>query len=211
MNQSEQINELATALTKAQPNIKPAKKDKSNSFFKSKYADFPTIWNACEKALNDEGLAVVQALGFLGNQLVLTTKLMHTSGQWISSVAPILPVKSDPQAYGSAISYMKRYSLAALVGVSVEDEDDDGNCASQPVAAKQTQPNGAEPLISKAQADHLETLLEECDEEFVGNVRKYIASLKIASLYQLPLAKYESIKVRLQNRLAKLEHEEVAV
>lgn len=196
MNQSEQINELASALAKAQPNIKPAKKDKSNPFFKSKYADFPTIWNACEKPLNDQGLAVVQALDFLGNQLVLITKLMHTSGQWISSVAPILPVKNDPQAYGSAISYMKRYALAALVGVSVEDEDDDANTASAPSHNGNSRANIQVATIGKVRGKELEEMLLECEGEYQKRFWSY-ANTKvpgIKSLDALPVDIYDQVK-----------------
>jgi hypothetical protein len=131
MNKSEKIDELATAMAKAQSNMKTAKKDQTNPFFKSKYASFTAIRDACIQALNNEGLTIMQTLEYSEGRLLLLTNLCHTSGQWISSVAPIRPVKDDPQAYGSAITYMKRYALSALVGISAEEEDD-GNAASAP-------------------------------------------------------------------------------
>lgn len=210
MNQSEQINELASALSKAQASIQPAIKDSLNPFFKSKYADLPSIWNACKEALTQNGLAVIQTMDASSGQLMLITTLAHSSGQWIRSSLPINPTKNDPQALGSAITYMRRYSLAAIAGVTTDD-DDDGNCASQPAPKTAPPANGAAPVISKSQADELQDLLDSCDDEFVKNVRAYLKELKAASLYQLPMTKYESIKRRILSRISELEHEEAAV
>jgi len=127
--QSAEINELASALAKAQAAIKPAKKDSDNPFFKSKYADLASVHLACMEHLTVNGLSVTQTLYTNGDaRTYLVTSLLHSSGQWIKSVAPVNPVKNDPQGMGSAITYMRRYSLAAMVGVA--QEDDDGNAAS---------------------------------------------------------------------------------
>jgi hypothetical protein len=122
--QSAEIKELATALAKAQADIKPAVKSSDNPFFKSKYADLAAVVEACKDALSKNGFSYVQSIQ--GDTLVTT--LLHSSGQWMRSVAAIKPVKSDPQSFGSAVTYMRRYSLAAIVGVCTED--DDGNAAS---------------------------------------------------------------------------------
>lgn len=127
---SEKIGELAKALAKAQGDIKSAIKDATNPFFKSSYADLPAIVKACKEALAANGIAYVQAADFDGEAMWLETILMHTSDQWISGRYPIKPVKSDPQGVGSATTYARRYSLAAMVGVVAENEDDDGNAAS---------------------------------------------------------------------------------
>lgn len=129
MNQSENINELATALSRAQGKIIPAIKDSSNPFFKSKYADLTSVWNSCRTPLADNNLSVIQTMDSLDGHLVLITTLAHSSGQWMRSIIPLNPVKNDPQSMGSIISYMRRYSLAAICGVTT-DEDDDGNAAS---------------------------------------------------------------------------------
>jgi hypothetical protein len=129
MNKSEQINELAAALAKAQSGMKAAIKDSSNPFFKSNYADLAAVWDACKSQLAANGLAISQhpATDEHGNILV-ETALIHSSGQWMSSTLAMKPVKNDPQAFGSAITYARRYALAAVVGVVTED--DDGNHAS---------------------------------------------------------------------------------
>ena len=127
-NQSEQINELATALAKAQGEILRAIKDSANPFFKSKYADLSSVWNACRQPLSKNGLSIIQTFETEGETYLITT-LVHSSGQWIRSKLPILTVKKDAQEYGKAITYMRRYALSAIVGVS-PDDDDDGNSAN---------------------------------------------------------------------------------
>lgn len=131
MNKSESIAELATALAKAQGEIKGAVKDSSNPFFKSSYADLASVWDACRKPLSDNGLAVIQTMDFLPDNpefVVVDTTLTHSSGQWISGRLVVKPVKSDPQGSGSCITYLRRYSLQSIVGIA--PEDDDGNAAS---------------------------------------------------------------------------------
>lgn len=117
---SESIHELATALAKAQQEIKSAIRDNSNPFYKSKYADLHSVWLACREALNKNGLSVVQTLSA---DSLLITDLLHTSGQWISGACPLINTKQDMQGLGSAITYARRYSLAAICGVATEDDD----------------------------------------------------------------------------------------
>ena len=129
MLQSESINELAAALAKAQGRIKGALKDTSNPFFKSKYADLASVWEACRSALSENGLSVVQTTTCDNPESVtVETQLIHSSGQWIRGCLTMRPAKSDPQGIGSTITYARRYGLAAIVGVA--PEDDDGNAAS---------------------------------------------------------------------------------
>lgn len=121
--QSEQINELLAALCKAQTVMQGAVEDSNNPFFKSTYADLTSVWNACRKPLVENGLSVVQTLQTIEGQLCLVSILGHSSGQWIKSMIPVNPSKNDIQALGSAITYCRRYSLAALVGVCPADDD----------------------------------------------------------------------------------------
>jgi hypothetical protein len=125
--QSPSIGAIAAALAKAQGEFKPAFKDASNPFFKSKYVDLAGAIEACRAALSNHGLAVVQTMED-GERLRLSTTLIHASGEWISSQYPVIPVKNDPQGIGSALTYARRYSLMAIVGLAAED--DDGNAAS---------------------------------------------------------------------------------
>lgn len=129
--QSQEIKELATALVVCQTQLKSALKDSENPYFKSKYSDLGSVWDACRKALHDNGLAVSQTTGLGDHGPYLETKLLHTSGQWVSGHYPLNPVKNDPQGLGSAVTYARRYALAAIVGVV--SEDDDGHGATHPV------------------------------------------------------------------------------
>jgi hypothetical protein len=116
-------------MAKAQASIKTALKDAKNPHFKSSYADLTRIWEACREALSKNGLSVVQIPGFDANDVWLETMILHSSGESISGRYPLRPQQNTPQAYGSALTYARRYSLAAMVGVVADD--DDGNAASQ--------------------------------------------------------------------------------
>lgn len=129
MQTSEQINELAAALSKAQGKITGALKDSENPFFKSKYADLASCWDAAREQLAANGLAVIQTTSVGDNgAAVVTTMLAHSSGQWVRDTIALMPVKGDPQGMGSCYTYARRYSLAAIVGIA--QVDDDGNAAS---------------------------------------------------------------------------------
>lgn len=145
MNQSENIAEIAGALAKAQGEIQPAEKSGANPAFKrdgkeSKYATLESTWEACRAALSKNGIAVVQSPGMDDNGAVtLTTTLCHSSGQWMVSQIACKPAAATAQAIGSTITYLRRYSLASMVGVA--PADDDGNEASgtlTPASAKPT-------------------------------------------------------------------------
>jgi hypothetical protein len=125
MSRSETIGKLAEALAKAQAQIDGAKKDNVNPHFKSKYADLASVWEACREALSSAGLAVVQtvSVGAGTDRPVLVTTLVHSSGEWMSGEIPLMMTKADMQGLGSAITYARRYGLAAIAGVSPEDED----------------------------------------------------------------------------------------
>lgn len=125
--QSEQINELAAALSKAQGSITGALKDSANPFFKSRYADLASCWDACRKQLSDNGLAVIQTTYVEEGLVIVRTTLVHSSGQWIDGELPVRAKDDSPQAQGSGITYARRYALAAIVGLA--QIDDDANAA----------------------------------------------------------------------------------
>lgn len=136
MNSSENINELAAAMAKFQAEVKPAVKGSSNPYFKSKYADLQACWDCCREALVKNGLSVAQGSRENNGEVVtIDTRLMHASGQWLESSLTMKPAKADPQGVGSAVTYGRRYSLAAILGL-VADEDDDGNAATHNEAKK---------------------------------------------------------------------------
>ncbi len=142
MNQSENINELVAALSKAQGAMEPAKFNKKGQ--RHRYADFTSVMHSCRVPLASNNLAIMQYVETIDGKDVLVTMLTHTSGQWIKSQLPLL-ISGEPncQSLGSSITYMKRYGLSALIGiVSDEDEgaDDDGEKAMEKTKA-QTPPN----------------------------------------------------------------------
>ena len=123
-NTSEEIGELVKALAKVQGSIKPAKRESTNPFFKAKYADLTSVWNSCRKELSQNNLVVVQTMKSSNERVVVLTTLAHESGQWIQGELSLRPVKTDPQGYGSALTYARRYSLAAMVGIATGEDDD---------------------------------------------------------------------------------------
>ncbi len=124
---SENIGNLATALAEAQGKMQGAAKDSANPFFKSRYADLASCWEACRAALSKSGLAVIQTPRATADGIEVETMLAHSSGEWVSETLSLPVQKSDAQGIGSAITYARRYSLCAIVGVA--PEDDDGNQA----------------------------------------------------------------------------------
>jgi hypothetical protein len=132
MQRSEQINELAGALCKAQGAIEGAKKDSVNPHFKSAYADLASVWEAVRGPLTTNGLAVTQWLRTVENGLEVETVLMHTSGQYMSGVLWLPLLKLDAQAVGSASSYGRRYALMAALGVAPIDDDGEGATSHKP-------------------------------------------------------------------------------
>lgn len=123
MRTSEHINELAGALAKTQGQIEGATKSSINPFFKSKYAGLSSVWDACRKALTNNGLAVVQSPSAQGIQVTVTTRLLHVSGQWIEGDVRTEAKDASPQSVGSAITYLRRYALQSFIGVAPEDDD----------------------------------------------------------------------------------------
>ena len=140
MKHSESIALLAGALAKAQLQIEPASKNATNPHFRSHYADLASIWDACRGPLNTNGLSIVQfpCDGDVG-RTGLCTMLLHSSGEFISEVVTTRSQKDDPQGLGSALTYLRRYALAAVVGVTAT-EDDDGNAASTPANSRVAAP-----------------------------------------------------------------------
>jgi hypothetical protein len=126
---SETIGKLADALAKAQRVMGVAKKDSTNPFFKSKYADLSSVIDAIREPLASNGLSYVQYPERLEGTLVYTTLLMHSSGEWISGSVPMLIAKQDMQGQSSAITYAARYGLSRMAGIAQDDDDGNGAAA----------------------------------------------------------------------------------
>lgn len=122
-NQSESINELATALAKAQAKLTGAKKDGLNPHYKAKFATLESVYEAIREPLAEQGLSVLQPTEFIGEKTFVRTVLLHSSGQWIDGLYPVVVQKPDPQGLGSGMSYSRRYSLMAMIGIPASDDD----------------------------------------------------------------------------------------
>jgi len=131
MTTSESTIEITKALIEFHQEIGKIKKDAQNPFFKSEYARLSSILEAIKNPLYLNGLTYVQ---FPEGENGLTTRLMHESGEWMEATYTMIPAKNDPQGLGSAITYQRRYSLGAVLGLNI-DNDDDGNAASMPESA----------------------------------------------------------------------------
>jgi hypothetical protein len=138
------IGALGAAMAKAQLELKNPPKDSVNPHYKSRYADLATVRDVVVPVLAKHGLAVMQLPSEFGGAVALTTLLTHTSGEWVESTVCLRSPKSDPQGVGSALTYLRRYSLQALAGVAAED-DDDGHAAGQRPAAVTREPQQPQP------------------------------------------------------------------
>jgi hypothetical protein len=145
---SESIGQLVGALAKAQGQMEGAKKDAANPFFKSKYADLASVWDAIREPLSANALAVIQFPRSTEEGVEIETLLAHESGEWVAETLTLPVGKYDPQGIGSAITYAKRYSLQAMAGIP--SEDDDGNAAVK-AAQHSAAANGDNPR-ARAQA-----------------------------------------------------------
>lgn len=187
MKTSDSIKELATALAKAQATMAGAKKDSTNPHFRSKYADLASIWEACRDALTSNGIAVVQMTRATAEEAVIVeTRLMHSSGEWIEGELLVPVTKADAQGFGSALTYARRYSLAAAVGVAPEDDDGAAAAAARPTA-KQVLPgamNGADVnrealnMMTEEEQDYLRSEAAEIKKLHTAgtNVYDYVES-----------------------------------
>lgn len=148
--QSEKIDELAKALAEVQAGMENAPKDGRGN-----YGRYPTLDNVTSVAramLSARGLSFVQTTRVEGGETILTTVLMHASGQWISGEYPVAPQQKTPQGMGSAMTYARRYTLAAMIGLAA-DEDDDGEAGSR----------GGKPSASKAPASKAPVARQQAD------------------------------------------------
>jgi hypothetical protein len=141
------MKQIATALVKAQKAFGPALKTATNPHFRSRYADLAACVEAVMDGLNNNGIALVQQLTESDTGVIVETVFIHESGEMLNCGKLHVPaVKHDPQGYGSALTYARRYSLMAACGIA--PEDDDGNAASRKVEKKSE-------VDESVMADHL--------------------------------------------------------
>ena len=219
--QSKEINELILALSKAQGSLESAKKDKTNPFFKSKYADLSSVWDACRRVLSSNGLAIVQATSpSEDGRLMLVTTLGHSSGQWMRSYMPIITQKTDSQSLGSAMTYTKRYSLSAMIGIS-NGEDDDGEKSmgdrkgtSQTLkAAGLKKENKTSKKVSSIELHEIEQLINGHDDIRERMCKWIKDQFKGEKLSDLPKCEFQNMKkycrMAVEDKYKKAQEEEV--
>jgi len=183
---TDEINEIAAALAKAQMEMVGAKKDTTNPFFKSKYADLASVMAACLPALNKNGIAVTQPV----TNDTVDTMLIHSSGQSLKCSVHLRVAKDDMQGLGSAITYARRYGLMSMAGIS--PEDDDGNSASK-----------APPLasVTAEQFTKLNDLIGTTEADEPALLKYFGAS----SLEQFPANKFDAAVKMLNAKIAQKE------
>ena len=168
MKTSESIIKISGALLAAQKDITFAGMTKTNPQFHSQYADLPSVIDAVKTPLNNNGIVFLQTCSpSEDDKLHLTTRLLHESGEWIEDMMVMPLVKSNPQGLGSAISYARRYSLAAITGLY--QADDDGQAAT---AEKEPKLVTAD---AKKLSQHLENVVisPDLDSLRLANVQAY--------------------------------------
>ena len=162
MRTSDNINEIAKAVNTFRQTVKQPTKNGDNPFLKSRYVQLEGVVDAIDRALHDTGLAYTQEVVSEGNQVSVTTLIFHSSGQFIELGPLSVPVaKNDAQAFGSAETYARRYSLSAAFGIT-SDLDDDGTAAG--VNPPKTQPrrvNKPSGTIDHATVKAVKTLIME--------------------------------------------------
>jgi len=203
MNQSPQLDQLFTALAKAQGEMTGAAKDCANPFFKSRYADLSSIWTACREPLSKYGLTVLQGPYEQDGRMYIETMLGHSSGQFVRSYLPI-NVKiegkgaNELQALGAAITYLRRFCLSALVGVA-PDDDNDGNESNYKARPKQ-EPVSV-PQVTPSQVAEIRSMLASCDNAYIAKIMDWLGTYKITNLETMPVTFYSTIKTRVQAHL----------
>jgi hypothetical protein len=180
MQTSSDIGKLAPALAGALGEIANAAKDSKNPHFKSTYASLASVIDATKATLASHGLVVVQAPGWQDGRVTVTTRIIHTSGEWIEATAEAPAPKADPQGVGSAVTYLRRYSLAAMCGITQEDDDGETATARQPkitdAAWRQLQSDVnrlGDRTTDKARAGML-AVIEQRDASRYGALRDFV-------------------------------------
>lgn len=164
---SESLAGLAKAMVAAQAEIENAVKNATNPHFRNNYADLAEVINTTRPILTKHGLAVIQMPGMdEEGRATVANMILHESGEWITSTAAAPMQKNDPQGVGSALTYLRRYSLAALCNIA--QEDDDGEAASRRQQQPQRQQNGdggrqAAQLATDGQKNRIRELIAERD------------------------------------------------
>lgn len=187
--QEAEMNLLPKALVKAQTQFGRALKSSDNPYFKSKYADLGSVVDAVMGPLNENGIAVVQLTHPSHQGVTVETLFIHESGEQMSAGQLYLPApQQDPQKFGGALTYARRYALMSACGIA--PEDDDGNAASKAVHEEQAKP------ISDEQAAEVRALIDEVG----ADETRFCTYFKIGSVEELPAGKFKAAVSGLEKK-----------
>jgi ERF superfamily len=182
---------LCKALCAASQEFPEITKDTENPYFRSQYADLATLIKATRPALAKHGLFVVQAPQSTSAGILITTMLMHTSGEWLASDLELPSVKQDAQGKGSAITYARRYSYQAILNIAAE-EDDDGNAATGKTQ-QDRQSRSTEVGPGRINPVQMRSFQSACKTggKTLEQANNYIGGLGYETLEELPKAKLD--------------------
>lgn len=206
------LSTLAQALVAAQKDMPKVEKDGRNPHFRSEFVTLDNLLDHVRPVLNKHGIAVVQLPAEIGGAPALTTTLIHgATGETIAATMPLVLAKNDMQGVGAAITYARRYMLAAALGIA-EGEDDDGNQASTPSPKAATPSRAATPptpepeqgfqppaqVISEAQLRRLWAIVREkgVPETWVKDQIQQIAGVDTSK--EIPRDKYDQVIAAIQ-------------
>ncbi|MEK4711104.1 ERF family protein [Bacillus sp. FSL R10-2780] len=199
MNKSETITELAKALVKFNSEVNKIAKDADNPFFKNNYATLDTIIDEIRPILSKHGLSIMQIPSGDGQNVTLKTLLLHESGEWLESdELTMKPVKNDPQAVGSCITYARRYSLAAFLSLNT-GEDDDGNGATYGKGNKPNQKSNSGQAPNKPQGNSSGSGNGKASEKQMKMIKAKIKNVSKLAREQGYDTKDSDVEVTLKN------------
>lgn len=188
MKRSESISELSKALVKFNNKVGKISKDANNPFFKKNYATLDNIIDEVRPILAEFGLNILQLPSGDGQNIQISTLLMHESGEWLESDPLIMkPVKNDPQALGSAITYARRYALQSFLSLNT-GEDDDGNNASQPKQQQKKQKAPSTEKITDNQFSKVMSLIKRMETE------KNLSYGEVIQTLQKAVCRFDNLK-----------------
>jgi hypothetical protein len=186
---SESIGSISKALVGAQADVGKALKNQDNTHFKSQYADLPAVLEVAKPALAKHGLALAQFPGDGEGTVTMTTLLLHESGEWMLFPPASIPLQAHTaHGYGSAISYLRRYTTQACLGISIGSDDDDGNEATAQAPKAKAPAKKARAAFVKVDPAKVEAELEAAIEELLGTIAACEASGEVENRH-IKLAK----------------------
>ena len=187
--QSNEINELAKALCAAQSEIEGIEKDGKNPHFKSQFSTLKACISAVREPLSKNGLSVTQQYTYDDKRTFLVTTLLHTSGQWMRSYGELILDKLTSQGVGSATTYMRRYSLCAMLGLY--QDDDDGNSAE----IKRSKKNEC------SESDYINFVVEQKDIFGEDLLLEYLQKKALLKYYFLHTIKNQEYNLLYERKL----------